>query len=123
MGASTPLTFRGVDLANAKSAQLSVTAWYPNSDLKIADVILHYRFNGGAWRDRKITAAEAALFKAPVLKGATGMPAILNTIGQMIDVDLADLVAGDNTVEFATENSPTNLPPGIANIDLILKTE
>lgn len=123
MGASTPLTFKSVDLDGVKSAQLSVTAWYSNTDAKIADVVLKYRFNGGQWRDRKITPAEAQLYTAPALQGTDGMPAILNAIGQIIDVDPADLVPGDNTVEFATANCPQTLPAGIANIDLILKTE
>lgn len=119
-GASTPLTFKAVDLASAKSAQLAVTSWYPADGKISADTTLKYRFNGGSWRDRKITAAEAALYSGPTVKGVDAKPAILNAIGQMIDVDLADLVAGDNTVEFATANVPAGLPPGVANVDLIL---
>jgi hypothetical protein len=80
-------------------------------------------FNGGAWRDRKVTPAEATLFQILVVNGGDGMPKILNGLGQTIDVDPADLVDGDNTVEFATEHAPGGFPPGVANVDLVLHTE
>src|SRR5882724_2839229 len=36
MGASTPLTFSGVDLSKVKSAQLALVGWYPSGGGKIA---------------------------------------------------------------------------------------
>ena len=118
-GQSPPIKLSGVSLDKAKSAQLALTAWYPGNNQKIDGVVLKYRFNAGAWRDRPVNAAEASHFNKPTVVGSA-TAGILNAIGQMIDIDLADLVEGDNTVEFATEGSPQNLPPGIANIDLIL---
>lgn len=123
MGASSPLKFTGVDLGGAKSAQVVLTSWYPNADGKISDVVLRYRFNGGTWRGRKVSPAEAALYTRPVVKGVGARPAILNAIAQTIDVELADLIAGDNTLEFATRNSKLGPPVGVANVDLILRTK
>jgi hypothetical protein len=40
--------------------------------------------------------------------------------GQMLEVPVADLVAGDNTIEFGTANVPQSYPPAVANVDLIL---
>lgn len=122
-GQSPPIKIAGVSLDKAKSAELALTAWYPGDNQKIDGVVLKYRFNGGAWRDRPVNAAEAAHFNKPQVINGGGTPGILNAIGQIIDIDLADLVEGDNTVEFATENSPQGMPPGVANIDLILKLE
>jgi hypothetical protein len=39
-----------------------------------------------------------------------------------MDVPVADLVPGRNTVEFVTANVPTSYPPFVCNIDLLLKT-
>jgi len=44
-------------------------------------------------------------------------------IGQMLDVPLSDLVAGDNTLELVTKNVPQNYPPAVLNIDLVLETK
>ena len=54
---------------------------------------LKYRLNGKAWHDRKFTPAEIAVLTNSHAQGA---------IGQMLDVPLADLVEGDNTLEFVT---------------------
>lgn len=107
------LTFKGVDLEGAKTAKLSFSSWYDQAGT-VADFGLKYRLNGGAWKDRKLTAAEVAVLKGPNSQGA---------LGQVIDLDLADLVAGDNTLEFASENVPQNYKVGVANIDLVLGLE
>jgi hypothetical protein len=47
----------------------------------------------------------------------------LGQIGQIIDVPLADLVAGDNVLELATMNVPRGYPPAVSNLDLVLTTK
>jgi hypothetical protein len=75
--------------------------WYLASD-HTASYTLRYRFNGGRWRDRPLTAAEVALLDGP--------PGIQGAMGHMIDVPLADLVQGDNTLELVTANIKTPYP-------------
>ena len=41
----------------------------------------------------------------------------------MLEVDVGDLVAGTNIVEFTTSHAEPPLPPVVVNIDLILETE
>jgi hypothetical protein len=110
-GPAATLHLSGVDLTSAVGAQLALTAWYLASDTN-AKYDLKYRLNGGAWRDRPLTAPEAALL--------TGPPGIQGALGEMIDLSLSDLVAGDNTLEFVTANVPQNYPPALANIDLVV---
>jgi hypothetical protein len=112
-GPATTLHLQGVDLTNAAAARLALTTWYLTSATN-AQYDLKYRLNGGSWRDRPISAAEAALL--------TGPPGIQGALGQVIDVALSDLVAGDNTLEFVTSNVPQNYPPAIANVDLVIAT-
>jgi hypothetical protein len=38
------------------------------------------------------------------------------------NVPVSELVAGDNTIELTTANTPTNYPPVLANITLIVST-
>jgi hypothetical protein len=121
-GPSATLKIKDVDLAKAKSARLSLAAWYPDTG-DVTTYVLNYRFNGGTWRQRPMSAGEAGLFKGPVVTGSNGTPGILGAIGQMIDVDLADLTDGENTLEFTTTNVPQNIKAGVANIDLVLTTE
>jgi hypothetical protein len=113
-GPAQRLVLKNVDLSNVRSAALSLSAWF-NAVFTpdVTKVALRYRFNGRAWRERVLTAAEAALLVAPNQQGQLGL---------MVDVVLADLVQGDNTLEFVTANVDQNYPPVFANIDLILKT-
>ena len=41
----------------------------------------------------------------------------------MLDVPLAELVSGDNTLELVAVNVPQNYPPGAVNIDLVILTQ
>jgi len=114
-GPAQTLRLRNVDVRNAVSAQLSVSAWY----LTLADFgaeppkfVLRYRFNGKAWHDRMLSAEELAVL-ARISHGQ---------ISQMLDVPLADLVPGDNTLEFVTVKVPQSYPPLVQNIDLVLQT-
>ena len=45
------------------------------------------------------------------------------TRSMMLDVDVADLTPGTNTLELTTSNVPTSYPPVALNIDLVLRTE
>jgi hypothetical protein len=112
MGPSGSLTFKGVDLAGAKSAKLALSTWYLNSPTDgVSKYLLRYRWNGGMWRDRPLTPGELA-----TLTGGNNQGAIAETI----DVALTDLVNGDNKLEFVTSNVPQNYPPAVANVDLVL---
>ncbi len=108
-GPSSTLHFSGVDLTGVTSAKMALSAWYLLSDMT-AQYVLQYRFNGGTWRDRPLSAAEANAINVDS-NGETA---------EMLDVPLTDLVAGDNTVEFVTSIAPQNYPPVVSNIDLIL---
>jgi hypothetical protein len=114
-GPAQTLHIPGVDLTGVTAARLSLSAYYlANGMMPVSDFVLKYRFNGGAWRDRPLTAAEVG-----VLTGGNSEW----TLGQIIDVQLSDLVAGDNTLEFVTSQVPQNYPPAVANIDLVLTTQ
>jgi len=76
-----------------------------------AKYVLRYRLNGGAWHDRPISADEAAVLSDTRSQGAMAIT---------IDVAMADLVSGDNSLEFSSQNIPQNYPPAVSNIDLIL---
>jgi hypothetical protein len=43
------------------------------------------------------------------------------TLSLLLDVDVADLTSGTNSVEFTTTNAMAPLPPVVLNIDLILE--
>jgi hypothetical protein len=102
-----------VSLDGVKTARLALSAWYLNGDssYKYDQYTLEFRFNGGPWRKRPLTAGELA-----ELNGGNNQ----GQLAHMIDVPLTDLVAGDNTLEFVSENIPQNYPPAVSNIDLIL---
>jgi len=104
------LHFKGVDLGGMSKARLALSTWFLQSDMN-AKYVLRYRLNGHDWRDRPLTADEAAVLSDTRSQGAMAM---------MIDVAMSDLVAGDNSIEFATQNVPQNYPPAVYNIDLIL---
>lgn len=113
-GPAQTLRLHDVDTTTAVSARLAVSAWYLTSVAFGADppkFVLRYRFNGKEWRDRLLTAGELG-----VLAEGNGQ------IGQMLDVPLADLVQGENTLEFVTSNVPQGYPPFVQNIDLVIQT-
>ncbi len=110
------LALPGVDLTGAVRAQLAFSSFYlvccgAPDDLTTLD--LKYRFNGGPWRDRFVTPAEALALRRPYSIG---------DLSQMIDVPLGDLIPGTNTLEFLTVNQPQSYPTVLANIDLIIQT-
>jgi hypothetical protein len=112
-GPADTLHLHGVSLDGVKTARIALSAWYLNGDssYKYDQYTLEFRFNGGPWRKRPLTAGELA-----ELNGGNNQ----GQLAHMIDVPLTDLVAGDNTLEFVSENIPQNYPPAVSNIDLIL---
>jgi hypothetical protein len=94
------LSFAGVDPAGGVSARLNFNTTYVS-----AGNTLRVRFNGNPWRDFQVPAIETTWERQ----------------GFSVPVPVADLVAGENTVEIGTNTTSFALPPNsmhIANIDL-----
>jgi hypothetical protein len=132
-GPKQTLTFKGVDPANATRARVAVSWWvnFLSASGTPANYTLRARLNGKDWHDRKLTAEEAAFFGEDPGQGPTtldpggkpiGDPGTQGRLGVLIDVPVEDLVPGDNTIEFVTANVPTDYPPIVCNIDLVLGT-
>ena len=103
------LVFSGVDPGTFQRARLIFGATYPWFEWNGVShppqyLALRYRVNGGDWHDRNITDTEANAFTdfSPDLGGAGFGAGLLN---QAIDLDLAELVMGDNTVELLMANT------------------
>ena len=118
IGPASVLHFPGVDLDKVTSAHLALSSYLPGG--KFEEYVLRYRLNGKAWRDRLLSPDEIKTLTNPIVTGSGGTPGSLGVVGLMIDVSLADLVAGDNSLEFVTVHVPQNYPPAIANVDLLL---
>jgi hypothetical protein len=115
IGPSGSLKFHGVNLDHVASARLALSTWYLNSPPDaVSKFVLRYRWNGGTWHDRPVTAEEIATLTGGNNQGA---------IAQTIDVMLSDLMAGENTLELVTSNVPQNYPPAVANVDLVLSVK
>ena len=112
-GPAQTLELAGVDTSNVSSASISISSWYNNGvdNQTISQYMLQFRLNGGAWNQRPLTAGELG-----VLTGGNNQ----GVLAQMLDVPLSDLVSGDNTLEFVTQNVAQDYPSAIANVDLIL---
>jgi hypothetical protein len=113
-GPNATLHFRGVKLDGAESARLAFLSWYVGAYASPAGYdqqLLKYRLNGGAWKDRPLTAAEIGILAGGKNTGV---------LAQSIDVPLADLGAGDNTLEFVSQNISQGYPLMVANVDLVL---
>jgi hypothetical protein len=125
-GPNASLHFSGVELTGVTTARIALSSWYDINDGTPSQFSLRYRLNGGTWIDRPLTAAELALTMASpagpqIVEGVSPFASQMwGAFGQMLEVPLADLVAGDNTVEFVTANVPQSYPPAVANVDLIL---
>jgi hypothetical protein len=104
------LHLRGVDPSGMSKARLALSTWYHSTETN-AKYALKFRFNGGTWHDRPFNKDEAAVLTDSHCQGA---------LTQMIDVPVADLIKGDNTLEFLSTNIPQNYPPAVSNVDLIL---
>jgi len=129
-GPTQTLHFEDVDLTDVETAALAVTLSvdFTATGTKPEDYALLARLNGGDWLKRQLSAAEGALLsKGPTVYDPTGKkldgPGSQGRYALMIDVPLANLVSGDNSLEFVTSNIPLNYPPFVYNIDLILRTK
>ena len=69
---------------------------------------------GHAWKARTLSGSEVQMIADLPNAGTRSM---------MLDVDVADLSPGTNTLELTTSNVPTSYPPVALNIDLILHTQ
>lgn len=123
-GPKQKLHLADVDLSHATSATLSFTGWMLNSD-QVGQYAFRARLNGHDWLERTLSPAEAAFF----IEGPTtttpdgspvGTPGSLGRVAMLIDVPVADLIAGDNTVEFVTSKVPLDYPPFVCAVDLVL---
>jgi hypothetical protein len=113
-GPAQTLHLKGVDLTGVTAARLSLSSYYlTETTTPLSSYVLQYRFNGGTWRPRPLTAGELGLLTGGNSEG---------DLAQIIDVAVSDLVQGDNTLEFVTNNVPQNYPTAVSNIDLVLST-
>jgi hypothetical protein len=111
-GPLSPFVLKNVDLTNATSACLSLSASFMGIDqTSLQTVNLKYRFNGGTWRDRLLTTYEISRLQG----GDQG------ALQLALPVLLSDLKAGDNNLEFSTIN-PSNNMVVIVNIGLTVST-
>jgi hypothetical protein len=119
-----PLRIEGVDVADVVSAKLAFSSFYLLSWVKVplTQVSLRYRLNGGPWHDRFLSAAELAS-QDPSKQVDANNQIDTGNFAQIIDLSANELVAGDNTVDFVTVNSPGGYPTVLANIDLVLETK
>ena len=110
------LTFQNVNTSGITSARLTMNAFF-NAGVHTASSNwgISYRFNGGTWRNRNLTAGDIAAINA-----IAGAP--LGHLSLSLDVQTTDLVSGNNTLELLPLNAPMDYPPVVANIDLLLGT-
>lgn len=110
----SPLTFTGsVNLSGMTTATLTLHL-FVQSITHTPDTTwgLKYKFNGGTWRTRLLTAAEvSALIAYP---GTAGYLALA------IPVTFADLATGTNTIDFSTVNVPMDFAAIVQNMDLLV---
>jgi hypothetical protein len=123
--APAALDFAGVDPSGSSRARLVFGAIYPAFDWNGVShpptyITLRYRVNGGDWHDRNVSDVEANAFIdfSPTLGGAGAGAGLLN---QAIDLDLGELVAGDNRVELLAANTWTgSYRVAVTGADLVL---
>ena len=114
-GPAQRIEIKDVDVAGAVRARLALQNWsyHPAESPALADYALNYSLNGHAWKKRPLTDSEQRMM--------TELPNA-GTRSLMLTVDVAELVAGTNTVEFTTTNALPPLAPVVVNIDLIVET-
>jgi len=112
---SAPLTFTGVSLDRATRARLVFNGYYQghdnNEQLRLGKGRLRYRFNDNAVHERAFSAAEIAMLDEP---GQTG------GVKHAIDIPLAQLREGDNSVRFSTLNIESGYPNAVTHLDLLI---
>lgn len=109
------VSISGHNHATLKYGDNQMDAWNrggPAQTLRLRNAVLRCRLNGEAWHAHRLGPEEHKLL--------TGLDN--GQISPMPDVPLADLVQGDNTLEFVTMKVPQSYPPLVQNIDLALET-
>jgi hypothetical protein len=121
------LTFHDVEVDDVARAQLALSVFYNRfGESPLEDYTLLYRLNGGSWRERPLSAADVEVATAPRVLDASGAPhgapGTQGVLGHVIELEVGDLVTGDNTLELLARNVPQNYPPAAINVDLVLTT-
>jgi hypothetical protein len=113
-GPAQTITILGVDPSGATRARLALQNWSQHfaGNEPDADFALNYRLNGQAWKARNLTASELQMMRDLPNAGTRSL---------MLDVDVAELVEGDNTLELTTSNAAMSAAPVALNVDLILE--
>jgi hypothetical protein len=124
------LTFRAVDTQGAVAAHVALdTRYLMGQGTPYEDFVLRYRLNAGDWHDHELAPGQLDLLNGPYVYDALGQSVrtagegIAGAMAQWIELDLAELISGDNTIEFATEGVPTSYRPFVANVDLVLELQ
>jgi hypothetical protein len=124
-GESLRLEIPAVSLAGATAARLALATQYPwfawnGVNHPPTHFNLRYRLNGGAWHDRHVTDVEANAFQS--FSGDDGAVGA-GLLNQIIDLDVAELREGPNTLELAGANVWTgSYQIGVVGIDLVVTT-
>lgn len=107
------LAFQNINIAGITSATLTLNAFFNNAGSANMSWGISYRFNGGAWRNRNLTAGDLASINT-----IPGSP--LGILSMLISVPITDLIQGTNALELLPLNAPMDYPPVVSNIDLLL---
>lgn len=109
------LPFQNVNISGITSATLTLNAYF-NAGTHVASTTwgISYRFNGGTLRSYNLTVGDLG-----VINDIAGAP--LGMLSLAINVPIADLVSGTNTLELFPLNAPMDYPPVVANIDLLVQ--
>jgi hypothetical protein len=128
--ADRTLTFANVDTSGAVAAHVALdTRYLMGQGTPYEEFVLRYRLNGGQWHDYALAPGQLDLLQGPYVYNELGEnvrtvgEGIAGAMAQWLELDLAELVSGDNTIEFATEGIPTSYRPFVANVDLVLELE
>ena len=122
-GESVRLDIPAVSLTGATSARLALSAQYPWFEWNgvhhpPTTFNLRYRLNGGPWHDRYVNDVEANAFQS--FSGDSGAVGA-GLLSQIIELDIAELRDGGNTLELAGANVWTgSYRIGVVGVDLIV---
>jgi hypothetical protein len=105
-------SFSSVDLTAASSVQLTMTAGFWGAPTAAHGI--RYRFNGGAWRDRPLSAGELQ---------AVAIPGSVGTVSLVVDVPAGDVLPGANLLEVQALGPSLGLNTHLANIDLLINVD
>jgi hypothetical protein len=117
-----------VDLTGATAARLSFNMEYQQNqfgDATFSTYAVRYRLNGQAWHVYTLTPEDLALLETGVVLGADlagqANSLISGTLSHVIDVPLAELVPGTNTLDVTTQGVLDHgYHSTLANVDLVL---